>query len=117
MTRVPALLLFFLLATFTLLHAQTQRPKVGLVLSGGGAKGLAHVGVLKAMEEAGTVRRGYFIAGLGAAQFAVPGAVDRLRSMREGTDDGADGPTSPLVLAAADPAQPYGAALPWPISR
>ncbi len=67
--------------------------------------------VLKAMEDAGTVRRGYFVAGLGAAQFAMPGAVDRLRAARAPT--GHDGPTA-LVLAAADPAQPYGAALPWP---
>jgi ATP-dependent Lhr-like helicase len=61
--------------------------------------------VLRALEERGRVRRGYFVAGLGAAQFALPGAVDRLRSAREG-------PT--VVLAATDPAQPYGAALPWP---
>jgi ATP-dependent Lhr-like helicase len=65
--------------------------------------------VLKALEERGRVRRGYFVAGLGAAQFALPGAVDRLRSHRE---SGA----SSLVLAATDPAQPYGASLPWPES-
>jgi ATP-dependent Lhr-like helicase len=65
--------------------------------------------VLKALEERGLVRRGYFVAGLGAAQFAVPGAVDRLRAERESD---ADGP--PVVLAATDPAQPFGAALPWP---
>ncbi|MCU1369753.1 MAG: putative ATP-dependent helicase [Ilumatobacteraceae bacterium] len=79
--------------------------------------------VLKALEERGTIRRGYFVAGLGAAQFAVPGAVDRLRSAREPrrTDalDGADGrggrdPADLVVLAATDPAQPYGASLPWP---
>ncbi|HSL10924.1 MAG TPA: DEAD/DEAH box helicase, partial [Actinomycetota bacterium] len=64
--------------------------------------------VLKAMEEAGKVRRGYFVAGLGAAQFALPGAVDRVRARR---DDEAE---DVVVLAAADPAQPYGAALPWP---
>ena len=67
--------------------------------------------VLKALEERGQVRRGYFVAGLGAAQFAVPGAVDRLRAEREGDDDG-----PPVVLAATDPAQPFGAALPWPDS-
>ena len=75
--------------------------------------------VLKAMEEAGKVRRGYFVAGLGAAQFAMPGAVDRLRSLRGrqvGRDaDGEEGPQV-VTLAAADPAQPYGAALPWPAS-
>jgi ATP-dependent Lhr-like helicase len=67
--------------------------------------------VLRAMEEAGRIRRGYFVAGLGGAQFALPGAVDRLRAHREGV---ADGRPEQLVLAATDPAQPYGAALPWP---
>jgi ATP-dependent Lhr-like helicase len=79
--------------------------------------------VLKALEERGTVRRGYFVAGLGAAQFALPGAVDRLRSVREprrsdalGGRDGRGGGDRPdvVVLAATDPAQPYGAALGWP---
>src|SRR5438067_6746802 len=61
------------------------------------------------MEEAGRARRGYFVAGLGGAQFAVPGAEDRLRSFR-------DAPPEPatLVLAATDPANPYGAVLGWP---
>jgi ATP-dependent helicase Lhr and Lhr-like helicase len=68
--------------------------------------------VLKLMEETGAVRRGYFIAGLGGAQFAHPGAVDRLRTLREGGDAG-----EVVTLAAADPAQPYGAALAWPQSR
>ncbi len=65
--------------------------------------------VLKAMEDAGRVRRGYFVEGLGAAQFAQPPAVERLRSHRYLPDE-------PLtaVLAASDPAQPYGAAVPWP---
>src|SRR5690606_11358017 len=69
-------------------------------------------GVLKVLEERGQARRGYFVSGLGAAQFALPGAVDRLRAHRAAADD----PTSvrPLVLASTDPAQPYGAALPWP---
>jgi ATP-dependent Lhr-like helicase len=62
--------------------------------------------VLKAMEDAGKVRRGYFIAGLGGAQFAQPGADERLRLKAE------DKPA--VVLAATDPANPYGAALPWP---
>ena len=65
--------------------------------------------VLKAMEEAGRARRGYFVAGLGGAQFAVPGAEERLRSFREPQEE----PLS-LVLAATDPANPYGATLPWP---
>ncbi len=66
--------------------------------------------VLRALEEAGRIRRGYFVDGLGAAQFALPGAVDRLRALREPEA------TAPRVdlMAAADPAQPYGAALPWP---
>jgi ATP-dependent Lhr-like helicase len=63
--------------------------------------------VLRAMEESGRARRGYFVAGLGAAQFALPGAVDRLRAVR-------DDEASVMVLAATDPAQPYGAALAWP---
>ena len=86
--------------------------------------------VLKAFEEAGRVRRGYFVEGLGAAQFAAPGAVDRMRALSK---PAAEEPlwTVPvpggwdaqrrrrdearaLVLAATDPANPYGAALPWP---
>jgi ATP-dependent Lhr-like helicase len=66
--------------------------------------------VLRAMEETGQCRRGYFVEGLGAAQFALPGAVDRLRGMDRTGGKGAD----VTLLAAADPAQPYGAALPWP---
>jgi ATP-dependent helicase Lhr and Lhr-like helicase len=62
--------------------------------------------VLAAMEERGAARRGYFVEGLGAAQFAIPGAVDRLRGGTEGHEA--------TVLAATDPANPYGAALPWP---
>ena len=72
--------------------------------------------VLKALEERGQVRRGYFVDGLGAAQFALPGAVDRLRAARD-TPDPAIHPESvppALVLASTDPAQPYGAALAWP---
>lgn len=65
--------------------------------------------VLKTMEEGGRIRRGYFVEGLGAAQFALPGAVDRLRAERELPDEPAV-----RVLAASDPANPYGAALPWP---
>jgi ATP-dependent Lhr-like helicase len=68
--------------------------------------------VLRAMEEAGQARRGYFVEGLGGAQFALPGAVDRMRALAE--PKGNKSPERALVLAAADPAQPYGAALPWP---
>ncbi len=59
------------------------------------------------LELLGTARRGYFVEGLGGAQFALPGAVERLRSLPE-----ADG--SFQILAATDPANPYGASLPWP---
>ncbi len=68
--------------------------------------------VLSAFEEAGRVRRGYFVEALGAAQFAGAGAVDRLRTFAPQPD--VDPDRSALVLAAADPANPYGAALPWP---
>ena len=74
------------------------------------AGGFAPVyGVLKAMEDAGRVRRGYFVAGLGAAQFAMPAALDLLRSMR-------DPPEKPrtVIVAATDPANPYGTILKWP---
>ncbi|HUP47299.1 MAG TPA: crosslink repair DNA glycosylase YcaQ family protein [Thermoanaerobaculia bacterium] len=65
--------------------------------------------VLKAMEEGGKVRRGYFVEGLGATQFAGAGALERLRSLR-------DEPDSPetVMVAATDPANPYGAMLKWP---
>jgi ATP-dependent Lhr-like helicase len=66
--------------------------------------------VLRAMEESGRCRRGYVVEGLGAAQFAVPGAIDRLRAVSQPVD----GSAATVVLAATDPAQPYGAALPWP---
>ncbi|HET9507263.1 MAG TPA: DEAD/DEAH box helicase [Gaiellaceae bacterium] len=67
-------------------------------------------GELKALETIGVCRRGYFVEGLGGAQFALAGAVERLRELR-GRDEAE---AEALVLAAADPAQPYGAALPWP---
>jgi ATP-dependent Lhr-like helicase len=83
--------------------------------------------VLSAFEDSGRCRRGYFVAGLGAAQFGAPGAVDRLRSFTADAE-GAPAPdpfdTGPpagqaakhraVALAATDPANPYGAALPWP---
>ena len=67
--------------------------------------------VLKALEESGRIRRGYFVAGLGATQFALPAAVDLLRQLRIAPD-----PEKPefVQLAAADPANPYGSVLPWP---
>ncbi|HXZ65045.1 MAG TPA: DEAD/DEAH box helicase, partial [Streptosporangiaceae bacterium] len=89
--------------------------------------------VLRALEDAGQCRRGYFVEGLGAAQFALPGAVDRMRAIAAGTGDaggsaalvadpwdtggpagrGGSGPRI-TVLGATDPANAYGAALPWP---
>jgi len=68
--------------------------------------------VLKAMEESGKIRRGYFVAGLGATQFALPGALDLLRSLRGPSPDDAE--TEVVVLSATDPANPYGAAIKFP---
>ena len=75
------------------------------------AGGFAAVyGVLRALEDAGRARRGYFVEGLGGAQFATAGAVDRMRALSEpGVGD-----RITQVLAATDPANPYGASLPWP---
>ncbi|MBJ7358037.1 crosslink repair DNA glycosylase YcaQ family protein, partial [Nocardioides sp.] len=67
--------------------------------------------VLAAFEDTGRCRRGYFVDGLGAAQFGTAGAIDRLRTFSE--TDPHDKPTA-LCLAATDPANPFGAALPWP---
>jgi ATP-dependent Lhr-like helicase len=110
----------------------------GAVMSERAPGGFAAVyRVLKAFEETGRCRRGYFVEGLGAAQFAVPGAVDRLRAIAAETerdlsaydrpfaqesyqpttyDAGGAAATASraLVLAATDPANPFGAALPWP---
>ncbi|MFD7233292.1 ATP-dependent helicase [Streptomyces sp. NPDC059881] len=71
--------------------------------------------ILSAFEDSGQARRGYVVEGLGAAQFAMDGAVDRLRAASTARDR-ADAHTAPraVVLAAADPANAYGAALPWP---
>ena len=68
--------------------------------------------VLKAMEDAGRIRRGYFVGGLAATQFAVPAAVDLLRSVRDEPDQ-----PQTVYLAASDPANPYGAILKWPQAR
>jgi ATP-dependent Lhr-like helicase len=66
-------------------------------------------GELRLMEEAGACQRGYFVEGLGGAQFALPAAVERLRDVREAGDE-----RGAVVLSAVDPANPYGAAVPWP---
>jgi ATP-dependent Lhr-like helicase len=65
--------------------------------------------VLRAMEEAGKIRRGHFVDGLGGAQFAFAGAIDQLRAARERS-----GALEAVLLAASDPANAYGAILPWP---
>jgi ATP-dependent Lhr-like helicase len=71
--------------------------------------------VLAAAEESGRVRRGYFVESLGASQFATTGSVDRLRAGARPVGSEADTTTTPaMVLAATDPANAYGAALPWP---
>ncbi len=75
--------------------------------------------VLSAFEDSGRCRRGYFVEGLGAAQFGTAGAVDRLRTFAEissGSSDERGGDSKPhaVTLAATDPANPFGAALPWP---
>ncbi|MEU4498517.1 ATP-dependent helicase [Streptomyces sp. NPDC023998] len=71
--------------------------------------------ILSAFEDSGQARRGYVVEGLGAAQFAMDGAVDRLRAAATARER-AEGQSAPqaVVLAAADPANAYGAALPWP---
>ncbi len=84
-------------------HGVVTRPAVLAEDIRGGFAGLYPV--LSAMEDAGTVRRGYFIESLGGAQFGLPGAIDRLRDTRG---------TGLVILAAADPANPYGTALSWP---
>ncbi|MBC7560241.1 MAG: DEAD/DEAH box helicase [Dermatophilaceae bacterium] len=95
----------------------------GSVVAEGVPGGFAGVyRVLAAAEESGRVRRGYFVEGLGAAQFATTGAVDRLRAQSRPLPDGPesfgvtgrDSASSAVVLAASDPANPFGAALGWP---
>ena len=65
--------------------------------------------VLKAMEDAGRIRRGYFVSGVGATQFALPAALDLLRSLKEPPED-----AEVVLLAAADPGNPFGTILKWP---
>jgi ATP-dependent Lhr-like helicase len=67
--------------------------------------------VLKAMEDAGKIRRGYFVGGVGATQFALAPALDLLRSLREAPEE-----PETVVLAATDTANPYGTILPWPVT-
>ena len=88
-------------------HGIVTRP--GVLAEGHPGGFAAAYGILRALEERGSVRRGHFVEGLGAAQFATAAAVERLRDHREGSGD-------MVMLGAADPAQPYGAALSWPQS-
>lgn len=101
--------------------ARTLLDRHGVVTRGAvGAEGVeggfsAVYRVLSAFEDSGQARRGYVVEGLGAAQFAMDGAVDRLRAAATARDreEGRAAPRA-VVLAAADPANAYGAALPWP---
>jgi ATP-dependent Lhr-like helicase len=102
-------------------HGVVTRGAVASERVPGGFAGVYRV--LSAFEDSGRCRRGYFVAGLGAAQFGGPGAVDRLRSFsREAASDGlgdrvardGDSALRAVTLAATDPANPYGAALSWP---
>jgi ATP-dependent Lhr-like helicase len=87
----------------------------GAVQSEGVAGGFTAVyRVLRAAEESGRCRRGYVVEGLGGAQFALPGAVDRLRRFSDDVTSRSAERQHAVVLAAADPANPYGAALAWP---
>ncbi|RKE21477.1 ATP-dependent helicase [Streptomyces sp. TLI_171] len=101
-------------------HGVLTRGTVAAERIPGGFAGVYRV--LSAFEERGKARRGYFVEGLGGAQFAMDGAADRLRSVNSRLERGggdwstatpADGPQA-LVLAAADPANAFGAALSWP---
>ncbi|MGC1870405.1 MAG: DEAD/DEAH box helicase, partial [Acidobacteriaceae bacterium] len=92
-------------------HGVVTRETMGLESIVGGFS--AVYDVLKALEESGRVRRGYFVAGLGGAQFALPSAVDLLRSLRS---DRAPEKAEMLCLAATDPANLYGSVLRWPSS-
>ncbi len=88
-------------------HGILSREAAGIEALPGGFSAVYRV--LRSMEEAGKARRGHFVEGLEGAQFALPGAVDRLRSMRKRGDD-----PDVRVLAAVDPANPYGWLVPWP---
>lgn len=90
-------------------HGVVTRESMSLENIPGGFS--AVYGVLKALEESGRVRRGYFVAGMGGAQFALPSAIDLLRSLRADRE-----PEKPemLALAATDPANLYGSMLRWP---
>ncbi len=88
-------------------HGLVARETAAVEALGGGFSSVYRV--LRSMEDAGKVRRGYFVEGLGGAQFAYPGLVDRLRGIRD-----EEGDEAVVVLAASDPSNPYGWLLPWP---
>jgi len=88
-------------------HGLLARDSMGIEVVPGGFGSVYRV--LRTMEEAARVRRGYFVEGLGGAQFAYPGIVDRLRRVRDAGDGG-----QARLLAATDPANPYGWLVPWP---
>ncbi len=108
-------------------HGIVTRP--GVLAEGHPGGFAAAYGILRALEERGSVRRGHFVEGLGAAQFATAAAVERLRDYRQhSTPSYTDRSATPerpndrsqtevVVIGAADPAQPYGAALSWPPSE
>ena len=91
-------------------HGIVARETASIEALDGGFSGVYQV--LRSLEEQGKVRRGYFVEGLGGAQFAYPGLVDRLRRVRDGEAEG-----EVVALAATDPANPYGWLLPWPALR
>ncbi|MGA8255249.1 MAG: DEAD/DEAH box helicase, partial [Nocardioides sp.] len=103
-------------------HATAERllDRHGVVIRGavvservpGGFAGVYKV--LSAFEESGRCRRGYFVDGLGAAQFGTAGAIDRLRTFADSAASTPETKPTCVALAATDPANPYGAALPWP---
>src|SRR5690606_10756751 len=94
-------------ATLLKRHGIVAR-ETGQIEALGGGLGSVY-SVLRSMEEAGRIRRGYFVEGLGGSQFAYPGVVDRLRRERDAAPEGIA-----VALAATDPANPYGWLLPWP---
>lgn len=96
-----------------LARVEARLERSGVLVRGWQGRNVSHeeYRVLRTMEESGRARRGYFVEGLGGAQFALAGAVDRLRAL---AGDAPGGPLAPVVLAATDPANPFGADLPWP---
>jgi ATP-dependent helicase Lhr and Lhr-like helicase len=94
-------------ATLLARHGIVTKETAAIEALGGGFSSVYRV--LRSMEEAGKLRRGYFVEGLGGAQFAYPGTVDRLRRVRD-----EDAEAEVVALAASDPANPYGWLLPWP---